>query len=58
VTVPPGGLVLVPPTRAPGQSARIDGRPAPLGADGTVVVRRLPTTVDFVAPQREQPHGR
>ena len=46
--VPPGGIVLVPPSAAPDQGATVDGRPVALAADGTLVIRRVPAVVDFL----------
>jgi hypothetical protein len=43
--VPPGGLVLRPPGRF--RRTTVDGAPATPGADGEVVLRRLPATVVF-----------
>ncbi|MCL4810573.1 MAG: coagulation factor 5/8 type domain-containing protein, partial [Thermoanaerobaculia bacterium] len=43
--VPPGGVVVRPPHSSPPRTATVDGRPAPLSADGEVVVRVLPAEV-------------
>ncbi len=43
--VPPGGVVVRPPLSSPPRTATVDGRPAPLSADGEVVVRSLPAEV-------------
>jgi hypothetical protein len=47
LAVPPGGVVLVPPSRQPHQAAAVDGRDVEPAADGTVTVRSLPAVVDF-----------
>jgi hypothetical protein len=46
--VPPGGIVLVPPSAKPDQGATVDGRPMPLAADGTLVIRHVPAVVNFL----------
>lgn len=51
VRVPPGGLVVVPPSRETMRSATIDGVAVPLASDGTVTVRRIPFVVDFLPPE-------
>jgi hypothetical protein len=45
--VPPGGIVVLPPGRAPFRSVTIDGRSAALTPDGGAVVRRLPARLVF-----------
>lgn len=57
--VPPGGVVVVPPSREPHQQALVDGRLVQSAPDGTVVVRKLPALVDFLAvvPAEEPPRG-
>jgi F5/8 type C domain len=45
--VPPGGFVLDPPAHAAFRSARVNGRRAPLGRDGSLVVRKRGVTVRF-----------
>jgi hypothetical protein len=44
-SVPPGGLVVLPPLSSGPRTATVDGRPAPLSANGEVVVRSLPAEV-------------
>lgn len=48
--VPPGGLVVVPPSREATRSAAIDGVAVPLASDGTLNVWRVPFVVDFFPP--------
>ena len=56
--VPPGGFVLVPPSRERALAAAIDGHAVETAADGTVTVRQLPAVVDFLMDnQAEPPHG-
>ena len=43
--LPPGGIVVVPPALRPFRSATIDGKAAPITAEGGVVVRTLPARV-------------
>jgi hypothetical protein len=50
--LPPGGIVFVPPGVTARWSARVDGHPAPLAADGTVVVRRVPATIELAPTTR------
>jgi hypothetical protein len=45
--VPPGGIVVIPPAARPYRAATVDGAPAPLTAEGAVVVRTLPARVRF-----------
>jgi hypothetical protein len=47
VHVPPGGIVVAPPLRAPLARVRVNGRAVPAGEAGTVVVRRLPARVEM-----------
>jgi hypothetical protein len=44
---PPGGIVVLPPSRAPFQSVQIDGRAATLTPQGGAIVRRIPSRVVF-----------
>jgi len=44
---PPGGIVVLPPSRAPFQSVQIDGRAATLTPQGGAIVRRVPSRVVF-----------
>ncbi len=46
--IPPGGIVLAWPLAGKAATARVNGETVPLSADGTVVVRRLPATVDLL----------
>ncbi len=55
--VPPGGLVLVPPSRERALAAAVDGRAVEAAADGTVTVRQLPAVVDFVVELPLSPDG-
>jgi F5/8 type C domain-containing protein len=43
--IPPGGIVVNPPSRRPFRSATINGHPAPLTPEGCVIVRSLPARV-------------
>lgn len=43
--IPPGGIVVNPPSRRPFRSATINGHPAPLTPEGGVIVRSLPARV-------------
>ena len=58
--VPPGGIVLVPPTREPHQQPIVDGNPVERRPDGTAVVHQLPAVVEFLAfvPREEEPDER
>lgn len=47
VRIPPGGIVVAPPLRAPLARARVNGEVVRAGADGTVVVRRMPARVEM-----------
>ncbi len=40
--VPPGGIVVQPPARVEFRAARVNGVPAPVRPDGSVIVRALP----------------
>jgi len=53
--MPAGGLVLVPPSRETGATSTLDGSAVAPAADGTVTVRHLPATVDFLTAH---PKGR
>lgn len=59
MTVPPGGIVLVPPSREPHQQPIVDGHSRDRRPDGTVVVDHLPVVVEFIAfvPREEEPDG-
>ena len=43
--VPPGGIVVVPPTRRPFETATVNGAPAAITNEGGVVVRTVPARV-------------
>ena len=45
--VPPGGIVVLPPGRAPFRSVTIDGRAAALTPEGGAIVRRVPARLVF-----------
>jgi hypothetical protein len=45
--VPPGGIVVLPPSRAPFHAVTIDGRAAALSSEGGAIVRRVPARVVF-----------
>ena len=45
MTVPRGGIAIVSPYDRPPRAATVNGRAAPVGAGGAVVVRRLPAAV-------------
>src|SRR6185295_11354772 len=46
--IPPGGIVLNWPLSGQPASATLDGKSVPLSTNATVVVRRLPATVEFL----------
>ncbi len=50
--IPPGGLVLTWPLEGRTGEARVDGAPAAIAGDGTVTVRRVPTTVELRPSRR------
>ena len=43
--VPPGGIVVVPPTRRPFETATVNGAPAAITNEGGVVVRTVPARI-------------
>jgi len=43
--IPPGGIVVIPPSRAPLRHAWVNGVAAPITPEGGVVVRALPARV-------------
>jgi F5/8 type C domain-containing protein len=45
--VPAGGIVVLPPSRAPFQSVQIDGKAAAITPEGAAIVRRVPSRVVF-----------
>jgi GH15 family glucan-1,4-alpha-glucosidase len=55
MTIPPGGIVVVPPSREPRQFATVNGRAVEQAADGTVVVRQLPALIAIAALVPQHP---
>ena len=47
LVVPPGGIVVLPPARAPLRAVEIDGRAAILTPEGGAIVRRVPARLVF-----------
>ena len=47
IVIPPGGIVVIPPSRRPFRSAVVNGAMAPITAEGAVVVRTLPARIEM-----------